>query len=174
MKQLMIALCLIGLVLLAVSPAMAGQGSGDAPVNLRLTSSAAQGNPGAQVTVSGSGADTQRNVVITLAPQADSAANALITEEVVPAADGTFSAVITLPSNAPDGVYALRAEQFTDQGFVLQYYWNTFTVGAGGSGPFLPVSGAVAEPPSGLVPALLALLLVAGLLGRAAYLTAME
>ena len=155
MKQMAIAILILVTSLALVQPAAAGQGSGDAPVSLRISTSTAQADPGETVTVSGSGAVAGQVVVVSLAPQADSATRALATEEVTAADDGTFSIAVTIPDDVPDGIYAMRAEQSGPNGGVLHYYWNAFTVGAGGEGPFLPASGSEMQ---NKVPALLMIL----------------
>ncbi len=150
MKLMAVVLMLLATALWLVKPVAAGQGSPGAPVSLRIAASSWQGNPGDSVTVSGSGAVPTQAVVVTMSPQADSAVGAFVTQTVTPAADGTFSVVLTIPAGVADGNYALRAEQFSPEGFVLQYYWNAFRVGAGDRGPSLPASGAeLAARPGG-------------------------
>ena len=172
MKQISIALLILATILLMVQPVSAGQGSPDAPVGLRITTSALRGNPGDSVTISGSGAVLGRTVFVTLSPQADSAAGAFITEEVTPAANGTFSLVLTIPTDVPDGIYAIRAEQFSSEGVVLQYYWNAFTVGVGAKGPLLPVNGGVITRVSPETLVILGLAVVMMMLSRATYTAA--
>jgi hypothetical protein len=157
MKQIAVALLLLTTILLMVQPVAAGQGSPDVPVTLRITTSSSWGNPGDRVTVSGSGAVPGRTVFVTLSPQADSAVGAFITEEVTPAANGTFSMELTIPGDVSDGIYAVRAEQFGAAGGVLQYYWTAFTVGAGGKGLALPASGGVVKGGSSRVSLILGL-----------------
>ena len=145
MKQMAIVVLLLTAILLMAQPVAAGQGSPDAPVSLRITTSTSRGNPGDRVTISGSGAIPNQIVFVSLSPRADSAVGALITAEVTSAGDGTFSVVLTIPADVPDGIYALRAEQFSANGGVLHYYWNAFTVGSGGKGPLLPIGGGEAK-----------------------------
>ncbi len=172
MKQISIALLILATTLLMVQPVSAGQGSPDAPVGLRITTSALRGNPGDSVTISGSGAVLGRTVFVTLSPQADSAAGAFITEEMAPAANGTFSLVLTIPTDVPDGIYAIRAEQFSSEGVVLQYYWNAFTVGVGAKGPLLPVNGGVMTRASPETLVILGLAVVTMMLSRGTYAAA--
>jgi hypothetical protein len=149
--------------LAAGTPVSAGQGNPNVPVSIRVAVNPSQGNPGDTVQVSGTGADPSSNVVVTLAPQADTAAGALATVTVTSAASGDFSAMLTLPANIQDGIYAVRAEQFTANGNVSQFYWNSFVVGSGGTGgPLLPTAGDVL-PVSALTP-LIPLMLVLGLM----------
>jgi hypothetical protein len=169
MKQLSITLLLLAVTLLAVQPVAAGQGSPAAPVSLRLTTNTSQGDPGDSVTISGSGAVPGQIVFVTLSPQADSAAGALITEQAMPDANGTFSLALTIPATVPDGIYAIRAEQFTSTGLVLQYYWNAFTVGAGAGGPLLPNSGAVINHASSNGTIILGLVILLLMLSRGAH-----
>jgi hypothetical protein len=164
MKRSSFIFLLVSMMLLMGKPVLAGQGSPDAPVNLRITITPLQGNPGAVISVSGSGADPALKVFVTLSPQADSATGALATVEATPASNGTFTASLTIPAGTTDGYYAVRAEQFSPRGSVLQYYWNGFIVGSGGAGPLLPGAGGVPEPALPLVTTGLALLLVMGLI----------
>lgn len=170
MKQVVIVALLLAATLLLARPVAAGQGSPDAPVSLRISTSTLRGNPGDSVTVSGSGAVPGRTVFVSLSPQADSAAGAFVTTEVSPAANGTFSVGLTIPSNVPDGVYAVRAEQFSPTGAVLQYYWNAFTVGAGGTGgPLLPVSGGEINSGLARVHIILGLVVLGMMLSKGIY-----
>ena len=169
MKRVLLSLVLLGLALLVGHPAFAGGGSGDAPVNLRISINPVQGNANTVITVSGSGADPSARVSIALAPQTDTATNALATTQVNPNADGTFSATLTVPANTSDGQYAVRAEQLSSSGQLSQFYWHLFNVGAGAGVSALPASGGVrTEPPSAVV-ITLALLLLLGLSIRGAY-----
>ena len=169
MKQMAVVVLLLTTTMLLVQPVAAGQGSPDTPVSLRITISAARGNPGDSVTISGSGAVPGRTVFVSLSPQADSAVGAFITEEAPPAANGTFSVALTIPSNVPDGVYAIRAEQFSPTGAALHYYWNAFTVGSGGQGPFLPVSGGEIKSELSRVYIILGLVVVGMMLSQGIY-----
>jgi hypothetical protein len=169
MRRSYFIILLVGLVLLMGKPVLAGQGSPDAPVSLRISISPLQGNPDTVINVTGSGADASLKVVVTLSPQADSAAGALATVEVTPAADGTFSTSLAVPAGTADGHYAVRAEQFSPRGNVLQYYWNSFIVGSGGGDMFLPGAGSVSEPPAPGLTLALALVLIIGLIVQGGY-----
>jgi hypothetical protein len=140
MRWIYIAFLLVGLVLLIGSPALAAQ---DTPLNMQISISPFRGEPGSEITVSGSGADPSLQVIVTLAPQVDSAAGALATVELTPAADGTFETTLTVPTDVPDGRYAVRAEQFTPQGLVLHYYWNMFSVSTASPVPAEVIAASV-------------------------------
>lgn len=169
MKYVGVVLLFLGLSMLLARPVQGGGGNPTAPVSIRIALKSSQANPGGSVTVSGSGAEATLNVFVTLSPQAGTATGALVTEEVVPAADGTFSAVLVIPASTLDGIYAIRAEQFAPNGRPLQYYWNAFTVGAGGSGPLLPTAGASPLPVFNPVILALTLLLAISLLSSGMY-----
>jgi hypothetical protein len=169
MKRALLSLILLGLALLVGHPAFAGGGSGDAPVNLRISINPVQGNANTAITVSGTGADPSARVSIALAPQTDTATNALATVQVNANTDGTFSATLTVPANTSDGQYAVRAEQIGSNGQTLQFYWHLFNVGAGAGVSALPASGEVMTDPPSTVVITLALLLLLGLSIRGAY-----
>ena len=165
MKRMVITILVLVTSLVLVRPAAAGQGSGDAPVSLRMGTSTTQADPGETVTVSGNGAVAGQVVVVSLAPQADSATGAVVIEEVTAADDGTFSVTVPIPDDVADGIYAMRAEQSGPNGGVLHYYWIAFTVGAGGEGPFLPASGGEMQNEIPRLLITLGLLVVALMLG---------
>jgi hypothetical protein len=169
MKRIILSVILLGMALLVGHPAFAGGGSGDAPVNLRIAISPVQGNANTAITVSGTGADPSVAVSVALAPQTDTAANALVTVQVNPGPDGTFRATLTVPANTTDGQYAVRAEQVDGNGRLLQFYWNLFNVGAGAGVSALPASGGVTESAPPAVIGTLALLLLIGLGIRGVY-----
>lgn len=163
MKRVFASLVLLGIVLLIAGPVSAGEGDGSVATTLRITISPTQGDPGTQISVSGSGAQAGIKVRLMISPRADSAEGAVGLVEVEPAADGTFSGTVTVPGDLADGIYAVRAEQLNAKGNVIHYYWNSFTVGAGGDGPLLPTTGAI--PGTSLtIAAALAALIVMGLL----------
>ena len=165
MKRLVISLFLLGLVALMAGPVYAGEGD-DVPRNLRIAITPFSGKAGDTISVSGSGADPSQPVVVTLSPRADTAEGAFATATVTPAADGAFSATLTVPSDIADGRYYVRGEQFTASGEAMHYYYNTFTIGQVGT--LLPVTGVV--PGTSLtVTATLALLLALSMLVRGLY-----
>ena len=171
MKRVAFSIFLLMLALLVGQTAFAGGGDTEPAVDIRIGITPTQGDPGTDITVTGTGADPARTVFVTLSPQADSAEGALATVEVQPESDGSFSATLTVPDDTPDGRYAVRAEQFADSGNPLQYYWNAFIVGAGGEGPLLPVTGTFPGTPltitAGIALFLLAAMLLRGLYGAA-------
>lgn len=165
MRRILFSGLLLLIVLLMGQAVYAGDGTAN---TLRITISPVLGEPGTVVDVQGTGANPDFDVVIALAPQADSADDAFATVTVTPADDGTFAASFTIPDSVADGRYFLRAEQFSDTGNVLQYYWNGFTVGTMAEGALLPETGAIPGTPF-TVTAMLALLLAVGLVLRGAY-----
>lgn len=167
MKRLIISVLLLCLVALMAGPVYAGEGD-DVPRDIRITISPFSGVGGDTISVSGSGADPSQPVIISLSPRPDTAEGALATVTVTPAADGTFSATLTVPTNIADGRYFVRGEQFTVSGNVMQYYYNTFAVGNVDLGALLPVTGVV--PGTSLsITALLALLLGLAMVARGVY-----
>lgn len=168
MRRIIFSLFLLSLVLLMGNTVFAGDGSSGAAVSIRMAITPLQGVAGTAISVSGTGADPALAVVVALAPQADSSAGALVATTVKPAADGTFSASLTVPANTADGRYAVRVEQLDSAGKLQQYYWNAFTVGAGGGDNLLPVTGTVPGTPL-TITATLALLLTAGMVLRGLY-----
>jgi len=146
--------------------------AGDGTANtLRITISPVLGEPGTVVSVLGTGADPAFKVVVTLAPQAGTADGAFSTVTITPADDGTFETSFVVPDDIAAGRYYLRAEQFSDTGNAMQYYWNGFTVGAAPESALLPETCAIPGTPF-TVTAMLALLLLAGLVLRGAYAVA--
>jgi hypothetical protein len=180
MKYAVILVLVVGL-LVAASPALAQE------ISLFSNINPMHGGPGTEVTVSGSGAWPNQNVIVSLAPQAESNAGALVTLEVTPNTDGTFSTILTIPEEEiSPGVYFVRTEQANPERFISQYYWNTVRVGTlmlpavaaetempvvivGEAPAELPVTGGAAATPSRVI-VLLGLVLVAvGLVGRGLY-----
>ncbi len=133
-----VILLLVAALLVAASPALAQE------ISLFSNINPIHGGPGTEVTVSGSGAWPDQNVIVTLAPQAESNAGALVTLEVTPNAAGTFSTILTIPEEAiSPGVYFVRTEQANPERFISQYYWTAIRVGM----PALPSVAAEAEMP---------------------------
>ncbi len=168
MRRILLSGLLLIVVLVMGQTVYAGDGVTN---TLRITISPVLGKPGTVVDVQGTGADPAFDVVVTLAPQADSADDAFATVTVTPADDGTFAASFTIPDGMADGRYYLRAEQFSATGNVLQYYWNGFTVGAMAESALLPETGAIPGTPF-TVTAMLALLLLVGMVLRGVYAVA--
>lgn len=168
MRRILFSLFLLSLVSLMGSTVFAGDGSSGAAVSIRVGITPLQGQVGTSISVSGTGANPALDVVVALSPQGDSSAGALATITAKPAADGTFSATLTVPANTADGRYAVRVEQLDSAGKLQQYSWNAFTVGAGGGDNLLPVTGTVPGTPL-TITATLALLLSAGMVLRGLY-----
>jgi hypothetical protein len=116
--------------------------------------------------VTGTGAKPGTTVSISLSPGAETAEGALVTVDVEPAQDGTFSTNLTIPEDTEDGIYAIRAEQLTENGNTLQYYWNAIIIGSGGDGPLLPDTGGVIEQAAAGGITVLAVILVVALVMR--------
>ena len=167
MKRLAISCLLLCLVAWMAGPVFAGEGD-DTPRSLRITISPTSGIVGTAISVSGSGADAGQPVFVSLSPAPDTAEGAFVVESVSAAKDGSFSATITVPEGVADGRYFVRGEQFTENGNVMQYYYNSFVVGNPGPEAFLPVTGTL--PGTSLtVTAALALLLLSALVLRGLY-----
>ena len=167
MKRLIAFFLLLSLVVLMVDPVFAGDGD-DVPRDIRITISPFSGNAGATISVSGSGADPGQAVIVTLSPRPDTAEGALVRVTVSAVKDGTFSATLSVPADVADGRYYVRGEQFTASGNVMQYYYNSFIVGAPAEIALLPVTGTVPGMPL-TVTATLALLLILTMTARGVY-----
>jgi len=167
MKRIIISFLLLYLVTLMAGPVFAG-GETDVPRDLRVAINPFSGNVGTQIFVSGSGAYPDREVIVTLSPQPNTAAGALATITASAAKDGTFSATLSVPDGTPDGRYYVRGEQFTPNGGVLHYYYNEFIVGILSGDALLPVTGSVLNTPFN-VTTTLALLLVFAMAVRGIY-----
>ena len=165
MKRIAISIILLLTVLVMGQTVFAGDGQ----INtLRITISPVMGDVGTVVEVLGTGANPDFDVVITLAPQSDSADGAFASTTVSPTDEGAFEATLTIPDDIDEGRYFLRAEQFADSGNVLQYYWNGFTVGAVADASLLPETGTLPGTPF-TITASLGLLLAASLVLRGIY-----
>jgi hypothetical protein len=161
MKRFLLFVSLLtSLIFFSGGIVLAGGGSSDAPVDIRISINPTQGDPGESIAVTGTRAKPGSTVFISLSPGAETAEGALVTVEVDPAADGTFSTNLTIPADTEDGIYAIRAEQLSERGNVLQYYWNAVIVGNGGDGPLLPTSGGVIEAEANTGITTLALILI--------------
>lgn len=123
----LIVLLLVGMLLMT-NPALASAGGPEFQATLVKDISTRAGGPGTEITLSGSGAVPGRNIIVTLAPRPETTADALVSQEIMPNQDGTFSATLTIPADIPAGAYYVRAEQYTPLGFLQHFYWNTFTV----------------------------------------------
>jgi hypothetical protein len=145
---------------------LAGGGSSNPGVPNRISINPGQGDPGETIAVTGTGAKPGTKVTVSLSPGAETAEGALASVELDVGKDGTFSTNLTIPEDAEDGLYAIRAEQFTENGGVLQYYWNQVVIGDGGDGPLMPNSGGVFDQAASKGVSLVALLLIGVLLLR--------
>jgi len=170
MKRIVVSMILLLAVLVMGQTVFAGDGESN---TLRITISPVTGDVGTVVDVSGTGANPNFEVVVTLAPQADSADGAFAFTTVSPADDGSFDTTLTIPEDMTEGHYFLRAEQFTDTGSVLQYYWNGFTVGAVAESALLPETGTLPGTPF-TISASLGLLLAVSLFLRGIYAVAFK
>ena len=145
-----ILLTLAALLLLPVYSAVAGEED----VALRFTVSPASGPQSTPITVTGQGSLVGLPVQVMLATNGETGDGALTVVQVDPDASGSFSAALTVPADAVDGRYAVRAEQRDTQGTLLRYYWVGFSVG-----PILnPTTGGVRETTLTLTAILAALL----------------
>lgn len=145
-----ILLTLAALLLLPVYSAMAGEEL----TALRITISSASGPQGTQIAVTGQGAKVGVPVQVMIAANGDTGKGALAVVQVDPDAGGNFAATLTVPADAVDGRYAVRAEQRNPQGSLLQYSWIGYSVG-----PILnPATGGLRETSLTLAAVLAALL----------------
>lgn len=118
-----IILVLVLAVWLTVTPvALAGKGQDN--FTIRVTLDKTFVGPGDTINVTGSGAEAGVAVNVQIVPDPSSGANALTAVEVMPDANGNFSASVAVPDTAQTGRYAVRAEQPPGNGaLVTQYYW---------------------------------------------------
>jgi hypothetical protein len=132
------AVALSILLLLPASMVWAGGGAGP---TLRIVISPINGDPGTEIAVTGKGAKPGIPVQVMLVGNGDTGEGEIARVEVVPAEDGAFSATIIVPEGAADGNYAVRAEQRSESGGLLHYWWVGFQVGGGNA--LLPVTGTL-------------------------------
>ena len=112
----------LGVWLVAAPVVLAGGGSDN--FTIRIVLSRTMVSPGDAIQVTGTGAKSAMVVNVLVVPAPTSGANALAAVQVNPAADGTFTATITVPNTAQTGRYAIRAEQPAGNGaLVNQYGW---------------------------------------------------
>jgi hypothetical protein len=117
-----ITLLVLG-IWLAVTPIVLA-GGGQENFTIRITLDKTFVSPGDAINVTGSGAEAGVLVNVQIVPDPASGANALTAVQVMPDANGNFSASVTLPDTAETGRYAVRAEQPPGSGaLVNQYYW---------------------------------------------------
>jgi hypothetical protein len=135
--------------------------SGEADATLRITISPVNGDPGTEIAVTGEGARSGIPVKVMIVTNGDTGEGFIAEVEVDPAEDGAFSTNIAVPEGTADGSYAVRAEQRSDGGSLIHYWWVGFQVG--GSAALLPVTGTLPGT-TVTITAALAALLVGGLL----------
>lgn len=121
-RRYWITLLVLG-IWLAVTP-IALAGGGQENFTIRITLDKTLVGPGDTINVTGSGAEAGVLVNVQIVPDPASGANALTAVQVMPDANGNFSASVALPGTAETGRYAVRAEQPPGNGaLVNQYYW---------------------------------------------------
>jgi hypothetical protein len=116
---------LLTLAVLLLLPAYAAT-AGAEGITLRISISPSSGPQGTDIAVTGEGAQVGQ---VMIASNGDTGEGALAIVQVDPDASGRFAATIKVPPGAVDGRYAVRAEQRSAQGGLLQYYWASFGVG---------------------------------------------
>ncbi|MCS7259594.1 MAG: hypothetical protein NZ765_02265 [Anaerolineae bacterium] len=95
---------------------------------LQFTISPTSGAQGTPITVTGQGAQAGLPVQVMLVTDGDTGMGMLAQVQVEPDAAGNFTATLTVPADAREGRYAVRAEQRGTWG-LIHYYWTTFTIG---------------------------------------------
>jgi hypothetical protein len=176
-RKFWIGVLLLG-IWLAVTPiALAGEGPDDFTIRITTINKTLVG-PGDAISITGSGAEPGVAVNVLIVPDPSSGHNALAEVEVIPDANGNFSATVTLPDTVETGRYAVRAEQPPGHGaLVRQYFWAGICVNecTGESlGSMLPDTGGPL-PAGASISLILSGLLVSGLairgIGRAVNVT---
>ncbi|MCS7260935.1 MAG: hypothetical protein NZ765_09165 [Anaerolineae bacterium] len=124
------------LIVLALLPAYAVLASGEV-TSLSFTINPAGGPQGTPITVNGQGAQVGLPVQVMLVTDGETGVGAMALVQVMPDANGNFSATLTVPAEATAGRYAVRAEQRNAQGALVHYYWISFHVGPA----LVPVTG---------------------------------
>lgn len=171
LRRYWVIMLVLGLWLILTPSVLAGGGKDD--FTIRMTISKTLLAPGDAISVTGSGAKVGVAVNVQIVRDPSSGANALTAVQVMPDANGNFSATVTVPANATTGRYAVRAEQPPGNGALVdQYFWAGICVNqcTGESlGSMLPDTGGAAVGIS--LSLILSGLLVAGLairgIGRA-------
>jgi hypothetical protein len=165
--RIWIGVLLLGMWLTITPIALAGGGQDD--FTIRITVSKTLVGAGDAISVTGSGAEPGVAVNVLIVPDPASGANALAAVEVMPDANGNFSATGTLPDTVETGRYAIRAEQPPGNGaLVNQYYWVGICVNecTGETlGSMLPETGGPL-PAGASIPLILSGLLVSALAAR--------
>ena len=140
------AIVMVSLLLVVVSPVLA-DGETEPSQSFRITIQSFSGDVGSEIQVNGRGAKADYAVFISLATQPHTADGALVTKEIGPNPDGTFSTSLMIPTDAVNGRYYIRGEQFNQNGNTSQYYFNEFIVGTATDDALLPVTGTVPGTP---------------------------
>lgn len=125
------------LILMALTLAPAYSALAQVPT-LQFTISPTSGVQGTPITVTGQGAQVGLPVQVMLVTDGDTGMGMLAQVQVEPDVGGNFVATLTVPSDAREGRYAVRAEQRGAWG-LIHYYWTTFTIGPA----VIPVAPAV-------------------------------
>ena len=144
---------LLTLAVLLLLPAYAAT-VGAEGITLRINIAPSSGPQDTGIAVTGEGAQAGMPVQVMIAGNGETGDGALAVVQVDPDASGRFAATVTVPADAVDGRYAVRAEQRNAQGAVLQYYWAGFSV----SPVLSPISGGLREVSLTLTSALAAIL----------------
>jgi hypothetical protein len=158
--RIVVAIAIAAVLLLPASAAVAG---GETDTTLRITISPVNGEPGTDIAVTGEGAQAGIPVQVMIVEDGDTGEGVIAEAEMDPADDGAFSVTITVPDGTADGSYAVRAEQRSEGGGVIHYWWVGFQVGDGNA--LLPETGTLPGT-SITITATLAALLVLVLVGQ--------
>jgi len=118
-------LTLAALLLLPAYSALAGEELNALSINISPTS----GPQSTQIAVTGQGANPALPIQVMIVTNGDTGEGALTVVQVDPDASGNFAATVAVPVGATDGRYAVRAEQRSAQGGLLQFAWVGFSVG---------------------------------------------
>jgi hypothetical protein len=160
MKRLIVWVLAFALALTMTSLAFAAP-AGGGETTLRITISPRAGPIGTAITVTGTGAHSDKPVTVSFVVSGEDWGPPLTTTDVTPNADGSFEVIITVPEGTADGTYAVRASQTNPlTGNIFHYWWNSFVVGAAP----MPVTGGE-MPQSARGMAIIGLVLLAWLLG---------
>jgi hypothetical protein len=159
MKRLIVWVLAFALALTMTSLAFAAP-AGGGETTLRITISPRAGPIGTAITVTGTGAHSDKPVTVSFVVSGEDWGPPLTTTDVTPNADGSFEVIITVPEGTADGTYAVRASQTNPlTGNIFHYWWNSFVVGAAP----MPVTGGE-MPQSARGMAIIGLVLLAWLL----------
>jgi len=150
-----ILLTMLVLMLLPGYAAVAGAEG----TTLQINISPITGPSGTNIAVTGTGAQADLPVQVMLVSDGETGDGAITVVQVDPDTNGGFAANLVVPANAVDGRYAVRAEQRSLQGTLLQFYWVSFSVGD----VLIPETGGLPGTTFTLT-AILAALLVLGLI----------